>query len=42
MVIAVKDILSDKVVTLPTADYVIKDGQVMVMVGKVDDIEKIR
>jgi len=42
MVIAVKDILTDKVVTLPTADYVIKDGQVMVMVGKVDDIEKIR
>lgn len=42
MVIAVKDILTDKVVTLPTADYVIRDGQVMVMVGKVDDIEKIR
>ncbi len=41
MVIAVKDILSDKVVTLPTADYVIKDGQVMILVGKVSDIEKI-
>jgi len=42
MVIAVKDILSDKVVTLPPASYVIKDGQVMILVGKVDDIEKIR
>jgi trk system potassium uptake protein TrkA len=41
MVIAVKDILTDKVVTLPTADYVIKDGQVMILVGKVSDIEKI-
>ncbi|MCU0237448.1 MAG: TrkA family potassium uptake protein [Acidobacteria bacterium] len=42
MVIAVKDILSDKVVTLPPASYVIKDGQVMILVGKVDDIDKIR
>ena len=42
MVIAVKDILSDKVVTLPPASYIIKDGQVMILVGKVDDIEKIR
>jgi len=42
MVIAVKDILSDKVVTLPPASYVIKDGQVMILVGKVNDIEKIR
>ncbi|MDD8013322.1 MAG: TrkA family potassium uptake protein [Acidobacteriota bacterium] len=41
MVIAVKDILSDKVVTLPPAEYVIKDGQVMILVGKVSDIEKI-
>jgi trk system potassium uptake protein TrkA len=41
MVIAVKDILSDKVVTLPPASYIIKDGQVMILVGKVDDIEKI-
>jgi len=42
MVIAVKDILSDKVVTLPPASYIIKDGQVMILVGKVDDIGKIR
>lgn len=41
MIIAIKDILSDKVVTLPPAEYVIKDGQVMIMVGKVSDIEKI-
>ena len=42
MVIAVKDILTDTVVTLPPASYIIKDGQVMILVGKVNDIEKIR
>ncbi|MCU0275483.1 MAG: TrkA family potassium uptake protein [Acidobacteria bacterium] len=42
MVIAIKDILTDKVFTLPPANFIVKDGQVMVVVGKVDDIEKIR
>lgn len=42
MVIAVKDLLSDKVFTLPPANFVVNDGQVLVLVGKVADIEKIR
>jgi len=42
MIIAVKDILTDKVYTLPPANFTVKDGQVLILVGKVDDIEKIR
>jgi trk system potassium uptake protein TrkA len=42
MVIAVKDLLTDKVVTLPPAHFVVGDGQVLILVGKVADIEKIR
>jgi trk system potassium uptake protein TrkA len=42
MVIAVKDLLTDKVVTLPPAHFVVRDGQVLILVGKVADIEKIR
>jgi len=42
MVIAVKDLLTDKVFTLPPAHFVVKDGQMLVLVGKMTDIEKIR
>ena len=42
MVIAVKDLLTDKVVTLPPAHFVVGDGQVLILVGKLADIEKIR
>jgi trk/ktr system potassium uptake protein len=42
MVIAVKDLLTDRVTTLPPAHFVVKDGQVLVLVGKEDDIVKIR
>lgn len=42
MVIAVKDLLTDKVVTLPPADFMVKDGQVLVLVGKEADIGKMR
>jgi trk system potassium uptake protein TrkA len=42
MVIAVKDLLTDKVFTLPPANFVVKDGQVLVLVAKEADIEKIR
>ena len=42
MVIAVKDVLTDQVTTLPPAPFVIKDGQVLVLVGKEADIEKLR
>jgi trk system potassium uptake protein TrkA len=42
MVIAVKDLLTDRVFTLPPANFVLKDGQVLVLVGKEKDIGKIR
>ena len=42
MVIAVKDLLTDRVSTLPPANFVIKDGQVLVLVGREADIEKLR
>lgn len=41
MVIAVKDLLTDKVVTLPPGHFLVKDGQVLVLVGREADIEKI-
>ncbi|MDD5169770.1 MAG: TrkA family potassium uptake protein [Syntrophales bacterium] len=40
-VIAVRDILSDRIHMVPQADFVIKDGEVLVVVGKDKDIKKI-
>jgi len=40
-VIAIRDVLSDRVHMVPTADFVIKDGEVLVVVGKDKDIKKI-
>ena len=42
MVIAVKDVLSDRVTTLPDAQFVVRDGQVLILVGKERDIDRIR
>jgi trk system potassium uptake protein TrkA len=41
-VIAVRDVISDRVHMVPQADFVIKDGEVLVVVGKDKDIKKIR
>ena len=41
-VIAVRDILSDRIHMVPQADFVIKDGEVLVVVGKDKDIKKIK
>ena len=41
-VIAVRDVLSDEVHMVPPADFVIKDGEVLVVVGKEKDINKIK
>jgi trk system potassium uptake protein TrkA len=41
-VIAIRDIVSDKVYMVPKADFVIKDGEVLVVVGKEKDIQQIR
>jgi trk system potassium uptake protein TrkA len=40
-VIAIRDIVSDKVTMIPGADFVIKDGDVLVVVGKDKDIQQI-
>jgi len=41
-VIAVRDVLSDSVHMVPQADFVIKDGEVLVVIGKESDINKIK
>jgi trk system potassium uptake protein TrkA len=41
-VIAIRDIVSEKVYMVPKADFVIKDGEVLVVVGKEKDIQTIR
>ena len=41
-VIAVRDVLSDEVHMVPPADFVIKDGEVLVVIGKETDINKIK
>jgi trk system potassium uptake protein TrkA len=41
-VIAVRDVISDKVHMVPQADFIIKDGEVLVVIGKEEDIRKIK
>jgi len=40
-VIAIRDVLSDRLHMVPAADFVIKDGEVLIVVGKDKDIKKI-
>lgn len=40
-VIAVKEVLSDRVVMIPRADYVIKDSDILVVIGRPEDIERL-
>lgn len=41
-VLAVKDIITDQMHMMPRADFVIKDGEILVVVGKEKDIQKVR
>ena len=41
-VIAIRDVISDNVNMVPQADFVIKDGEVLVVIGKEGDIRKIK
>jgi trk system potassium uptake protein len=41
-VIAVRDVISDHVHMVPKADFVIKDGEVLVVIGKEAEIRKIK
>jgi len=41
-VIAVREMLPDRIRMVPRADFVIKDSDVLVVIGKEEDIQKIR
>jgi trk system potassium uptake protein TrkA len=41
-VIAVKEVLPDRIRMVPRADFVIKDSDVLVVIGKEEDIQKIK
>jgi len=41
-VIAIRDVLSDKIQLVPRADFVIKDSDILIVMGKDADIQKIR
>lgn len=41
-VIAVRDVLTDRITMVPPAGYVLKDGEALVVVGKDRDIEKMK
>jgi len=41
-VIAVREILPDRLTMVPRADFVVKDSDVLVVIGKEGDIEKIK
>jgi trk system potassium uptake protein len=41
-VIAIRDVISDTVQMVPQADFVVKDGEVLVVIGKEIDIRKIK
>ncbi|MCG3153821.1 MAG: Ktr system potassium uptake protein A [bacterium] len=40
-IIVIKDVLSDSVVIIPSGDHVLKDSDVLVMVGREEDLEKV-
>ena len=41
-VIAIRDVLSDKIQLVPRADFVIKDSDILIVIGKEGDIQKIQ
>jgi trk system potassium uptake protein TrkA len=41
-VIAVRDMLTDKIHMVPAANFVVKDSEVLIVVGKEVDVDKIK
>ncbi len=41
-VIAIRDVLSDRIQLVPRADFVIKDSDILIVIGKEHDIQKIQ
>jgi len=40
-VIAIRDVLTDEVQMIPSADFMIKDSDILVVIGKEEDIRKL-
>ncbi len=41
-VIAIRDILTEKITMVPSANFVVKDSEILIVVGKEQDIDKIK
>ncbi len=41
-IIAVKELVPERFVVIPSADFVVKDSDILILIGKTPDIEKIR
>ncbi len=41
-VIAIREVLPERIIMVPRADFVIKDSDVLVVIGKEEDIQKIK
>jgi trk system potassium uptake protein TrkA len=41
-VIAVKDVLTDQIHMVPAANFILKDGEILVVIAKEKDIQKIK
>jgi trk system potassium uptake protein TrkA len=41
-VIAIRDTLTDRIHMVPAANFVVKDSEVLVVIGKEDDVDKIK
>jgi len=41
-VIAVKEVLPDRITMVPRADFVIKDSDVLIVIGKIEDVRRIK
>ena len=39
-VIAIKDVLTDQFIPAPPANYLIKDSDMLILIGKTDDVDK--
>jgi len=41
-IIGIRDVISDKFVVAPTADYIIKDSEVLIVIGNEADLKRLR
>jgi len=41
-VIAVRDMLTEKITMVPAANFVVKDSEVLIVVGREEDVDKIK